>query len=293
MGKNTQPFFIVSSGRSGTQMMEKLLKTFPQVEMHHEYLCTHVQPLAVRYYMGLAGLAEVIDTLRSLLGCAINYSPFLLWGDSSNKLSWLIEGLNALLPSAKFIHLVRDGRKVVSSFYHKLGAECYDDESTRILQAYVDDPARYPAPPPEKKYWWNLPRPGAPLAQEFRHYTQFQRICFHWAEINRVILASLRDIPPHRQRTYRLEDLVAEPGGLKDFLNFLQLPYDERLFMLLQRPHNVHTPQDYLLTEEQTAQFTTLAGDMMAYFNYSQTPEYRMAYGVQHSRALAGGKIHG
>jgi hypothetical protein len=289
MGEQTQPFFIVSSGRSGTQMMEKLFQTFPQVEMHHEYLCTHVQPLAVRHYLGLAALEEVVETLEALHGRAVRYSSCALWGDSSNKLSWLIKGLDTVFPQAKFIHLVRDGRKVVSSFFHKLAGECYDDQSAKILQAHVDDPRAHPEPPPEKKYWWPPPRPGTPLAQEFRGFTQFQRICFHWAEINRVILADLGELPPERRRAYKLEELVADREALRDFLNFLDLPWHDHLFQLIQRPHNVHTPRDFPLSPEQTAQFLALAGDMMAYFDYDRAPEYRVIYDVKLPPALEEG----
>jgi len=274
----TQPFFIVSSARSGTKMMEKLLGRFENVEMHHEYLCTHVQPLAVRYYMGLISLDKVCDILEGLHGAAIRYSDKELWGDSSNKLSWLIEPLDKLFETAKFIHLVRDGRKVVSSYYHKLNNECYDDKSTSILQAHIDDPARYPAPPPEKKYWWNLPRPGTSLCDEFRQYTQFQRICFHWAEVNRFILDKLKNIEPKRKRIYKLEELVKTPELVKDMLEFLGLPYTDEDFAILQRPHNVSVPEDYPLTEEQIRQFYNIAGDMMRYFGYDKSAEYRVVY---------------
>lgn len=284
MSKKTQPFFIVSSGRSGTQMMEKLLSTFPNLEMHHEYLCTHVQPIAVRYYLGLMSFREVCETLAKLHGSAIHYSRADLWGDSSNKLSWLIEGLHELFPSAKFIYLVRDGRKVVSSFYHKLGDECYDDRSTAILQAYLDDPVKNPSPPPEKKYWWNLPRPGASQAEAFLSYNQFQRICFHWGEVNRFILDKLAKIAPERKRTYKLEELVSDSDLLRDMLAFLNLPYSDSLFSMLQRPHNVNVPRDYPLTKEQREQLMTLAGDMMRYFGYDQTEEYRMVYDAQRQR---------
>lgn len=282
MGENTRPFFIVGSGRSGTQMMEKLLGGFPNVEIHHEYLCTHVQPLAVRYYMGLATLPEVVESLRSLHGAAIHCSPSELWGDSSNKLSWLIEGLNLLFPTAKFIHVVRDGRKVVSSFYHKLSDECYDDYSTSRLQAFIDDPDRNPAPPPEKRYWWNLPRPGTPEAETFRKYNQFQRICFHWREANRFVMEKLADITPQRTRTYKLETLTKDPAVLRDMLEFLQLPYSDKLFAALQRPHNVNIPQDFPLSEEQREHLMAIAGDMMHRFGYDMTREYRMVYDANH-----------
>jgi len=277
----TQPLFFIGSGRCGTHMMEKLFKNFPNVEIHHEYFGPYVMQLAVRYYMGMVTLQEVCDTLAKLHGTAIYYCDKDIWGDSSFKLSYVIEGLNKLFPMAKFIYLVRDGRKVVSSFYHKLAKECYDDRSIAILQSHIDNPERNPAPPPEKKYWWSIPRPGTSMARKFRTYDRFQRICFHWAEINRFILEKLDQVDPHRKRIYKLENLVSDHEALKDMLDFLNLPYDKELFTMLQRPHNVVTPVDYPLSEEQLAQLMEIAGDMMQYFGYDKTEEYKMIYDVE------------
>ena len=64
MTTETRPIFIVSSGRSGTAMMEKLFGAFPQVEMHHEYMVQITQPLAVKRYLGLidsAAATQILD----------------------------------------------------------------------------------------------------------------------------------------------------------------------------------------------------------------------------------------
>src|SRR5262245_12827370 len=98
MGVPTSPFFVVSSGRSGTAMMERLFSCFPQVEMHHEYMVHHVQPAAVKYHMGLIGLGEATHALRATHGAAVHYSESPIWGDSSNKLSWLIPVLDRMFP---------------------------------------------------------------------------------------------------------------------------------------------------------------------------------------------------
>src|SRR6201996_8026170 len=185
----TQPFFIVSSGRSGTAMLHKALSIKAGVEMHHEYAVQITQPLAVRRYLNLIGEDDAQRILREAYGAAVQVSRGTHWGDSSNKLSWLIPDLASLFPDARFVHLVRDGRKVCSSYFHKLGAENYDDRSNAILQAHYDGAA--PAPPPEKPYWWPVPRRDDPLADAFRGFDQFQRICWHWAEINRVALEAL------------------------------------------------------------------------------------------------------
>ena len=131
------PFFIVSSGRSGTAMMMKALVQAEGVTIEHEYKVHDVQPLAVRRYQGLADEIEARAILSRTHGAAIREAKTRLWGDSSNKLSWLIPDLAALFPDARFIHLVRDGRKVASSYFHKLGNECYDDRSTEILADYL------------------------------------------------------------------------------------------------------------------------------------------------------------
>ena len=64
MGAMTKPFFIVSSGRSGTATMERLLSAFPQVEMHHEYMVNQVQPAAIKFHMGISGFGEATHTVR-------------------------------------------------------------------------------------------------------------------------------------------------------------------------------------------------------------------------------------
>jgi len=278
MSEDTRPIFIVSSGRSGTAMMEKLFSAYPQVEMHHEYMVSHVQPAAVKYYLGLIGFGEALHVLRATHGAAIHYSQAPIWGDSSNKLSWMIPVLDRLFPKALFVHLVRDGRKVTSSYFNKLADECYDDHSVAVLQRYYDSHGKLPAPPPEKKYWWPVPPRGHPQEMDFITYTQFERIAFHWAQVNRTILHHLEAIDPARRHMVRLEDLVSRPDSRQKLLNFLGLPWDDRVMGLLNRPHNVNKPEDFPLTSQQSEQFMSIAYDMMKHFGYDRLKEYRVAY---------------
>jgi hypothetical protein len=274
----TQAFFVVSSGRSGTAMLQKALASAGNIEMQHEYAVDIVQPLGVRRYLEIATEAEAHDVLRATHLAAVRYSKAAHWGDSSNKLSWLIPELATLLPRAKFVHLVRDGRKVASSYFHKLGAECYDDRSTAIFQAFYDDPVRNPAPPPEKKYWWPCPRKADPLARKFRSFDQFQRIAWHWAEINRIILEGLQQIEPSQKYFVRLEELQEAREAVRELFEFLGLRFREEHFLAFARPHNVNKPEDRLLDAEQRCQFDALASDMMARLGYADRPEYVVNY---------------
>jgi hypothetical protein len=258
-------------------MLHKALSAVPGVEMHHEYMVHLVQPLGVRRYMGLVDAAEARSLLSETHLAAARYCEKPYWGDSSNKLSWLIPDLAALFPEAKFVHLVRDGRKVAGSYFHKLADECYDDRSTQVLRAHVEDPAHVPAPPPEKKYWWPLPRKDDPAAEAFRGFSQFERIAWHWAEINRAILDALVALPG-RSHFLRLEDLRSSPATARSLYEFLGLDYNDAYFAMFARPHNVNRPEDRLLSDGQRAQFDRIGADMMERLGYSSRPEYVVNY---------------
>ena len=273
-----RPFFIVSSGRSGTAMLHKALSAVSGVEMHHEYMVQVTQPLAVRRYLGLIDSREAARVIAETYVGAVRYSEARHWGDSSNKLSWLIPDLARAFPEARFVHLVRDGRKVASSYFHKLGAECYDDRSTAILQAHYDDPVAQPAPPPEKIYWWPLPRLGSDDSLTFRAFSQFERICWHWAELNRVLLTELSRLSAERTLFVRLEELRASPSEVRNLYEFLDLPYSDTAYGIFARPHNVNRPEDRLLDAKQRTQFEAIAGDMMVRLGYADRPEYVVNY---------------
>jgi hypothetical protein len=278
MSAQTKAFFVVSSGRSGTAMLHKALSAAGDIEMHHEYMVHIVQKLGVSRYMELASADEVTRALSQTHAAAVHYSKAAHWGDSSNKLSWLIPELAALLPQAKFVHLVRDGRKVAGSYFRKLAEECYDDGSTAILQAFFDDPATNPAPPPEKKYWWPLPKKSDSGAEEFRRFNQFERIAWHWAEINRVIATSFAGLPQSRKHFVRLENLQNSAQEVRTLLEFLNLPYRDEAASMFARPHNVNRPEDRLLDADQAARFQRIAGAMMDELGYSGRAEYVVNY---------------
>jgi hypothetical protein len=272
----TQPFFIVSSGRSGTAMLHKALSAKPGVEMHHEYAVQITQPLAVKRYLGLLDENQTRAILGESVGAAVHHSRAAHWGDSSNKLSWLIPDLAALFPDARFVHLVRDGRKVASSYFHKLGSETYDDRSNAAMQAYYDGKGEIP--PPEKPYWWPVPRKEDPAAAPFRSFDQFQRIAWHWAEINRVAMDALAALPESRTLFVRLEDLRESPALVRELYGFLGLAYDDGDFAAFARPHNVNRPEDRLLDGSQRAQFEAIAGAMLERLGYGGRAEYVVAY---------------
>ena len=271
-----QPLFIVGCGRSGTQALGRLFDSYENVTMHHEYMIHHVQPLGVDYWHGRVGAAEVAGQLAKLHGAAIHFAETPMWGDCSNKLSWFVDILADMFPQARFIHLVRDGRKVVSSLYHKLGHECLDDRSVAILRGYLDETG--PTPPPEKKYWWPLARPGDEIYQSYQSFDHFSRIAYHWAQINGEVRRQLDQLDPERYRRVRLEDITASAENLEDMLSFAGLPLGDVQRELMVRPHNVIKPVNFMLEEQELEVFWRLAGAEMKALGYDGQDEYVLEY---------------
>ncbi len=80
MSTATQPFFVVSSGRSGTAMLHKALSASDNMEMHHEYAVQIAQPLAVKRYLGLIDSAEATRVLDETHAASIRCSEAAHWG---------------------------------------------------------------------------------------------------------------------------------------------------------------------------------------------------------------------
>ena len=246
--------------------------------MHHEYLCTHVQPVAVRYHMGMADAEEVRTVLADCHGAAITLSDASIWGDSSNKLSWIIPVLADMFPDARFVHVVRDGRKVASSYFHKLGDECYPDAGVAVLESYRNGAPGAVKPPPEKRYWWPLPPAGTPAATAFDDYDQFQRIVYHWAEVNRTVIDHAARLPAGSSARFRLEDLIEDSSVLASLFSFIGLDFRHEHFAEFRRPHNVNRPFDKLLDAKQRGQLDEIVAEMMSILGYRDTQEYSVDY---------------
>ncbi len=97
---DTEPFFVVSSGRSRHgHAAQGACAAAGVSRCITNTWCRSPSRLAVSRYLG-AGQARARRRaiLRETHGAAVRYSEAAHWGDSSNKLSWLIPELAALLP---------------------------------------------------------------------------------------------------------------------------------------------------------------------------------------------------
>lgn len=272
----TLPIFILGTGRCGTLQIAELFQRTNETESHHEYLFERVLKPAVLYKMNKISDKEIENILREVYIPAIYHSTKQKWIDSSNALPWIIEPLHKLFPNAIFIHLIRDGRKVVSSFFNKFKGIIYDDDCVSILINWLN--GNDIVPPPDKKFWRPIPNIEDSLYEDFILYDRFERLSYYWREVNLTIQSSFEIIPKAQKYTFRLEDIVSNEIELKNFFDAARVKYDSKYFNILKRPVNVERPMNYLLTDSEKIKFDRICLDTMHKFGYTERDEYLVKY---------------
>ena len=135
---SSQPIFILSSGRSGTYSLFNALKNEKEIEIYHEFLFDETLRNSVSYYMGLINEKKIINYLGFAHEFSIKNSKKKIWIDSSNALPWMVKPLIKKFKNAKFIFLIRNGRKVVSSFSNKYSDIMYNRDDVILLKKFMD-----------------------------------------------------------------------------------------------------------------------------------------------------------
>lgn len=164
-----EPLFCLSPGRSGSTTLAHTLSQAPDCDCRHE---PHPQLIAEatswRYRRTSGGrIATVLRASRQ------PQPPARVYGETSHKMALIVPLIRRAFPSARFVWLTRDGRDFVRSAY-RLG--WYEDGE----------------PDSEWARW----RPRGDLAGEvprerWLRTDRFERVCWHWSYVNRVIEADL------------------------------------------------------------------------------------------------------
>lgn len=194
-------FFVLSSGRSGSQTVAYTLSQSP------ECLCLHEpHPQLVResalYAYGKADVRSVMTLVResrSQLGrdCTV-------YGETNNRLSLMADALVAAFPNAKYVWLVRDGRDFVAS---ELQRGAYQ--------------------PPRKAPWatskwdrWRLDgsRVGAVTPHDWNSWGPFEKTAWQWQYVNDLVGSALETLPAGQKRVVRIEDWASDVQPIASWL---------------------------------------------------------------------------
>jgi hypothetical protein len=269
--------FILGSGRCGTLAFYQALQKVKKVEAYHEFFFEPTLRAATLYHMKKKNKEHIKKFIEENHLFSIKNSKKKIWIDSSNALPWIADVLVDMFPNAKFIHLIRNGKKVVSSFFYKHGDIMYNDYHVKKLLSFLKNKTKIISS--EKKYWRPLPIHNELELNKFIKNGQFYRICKYWAEINEKISKSLKNAK--FKKTFKLED-IENKKKLLEFGNFIGLDRKDYLNFKssLSKPTNVTIPKNFYFTKDQKNIFEQTCSEQMLKFNYknNEAKEYKTIY---------------
>lgn len=245
-----QLFFVLTTGRSGSTSIAHSLDTHPAICCRHEPRRQMIR-LSTEFAHGLRSAESAKAELTDIFLKAATFKPRMIHGESDQKYFNLVPFIHELLPKARFVWLVRDGREVVAS--------------TEARGWFSD--AEYDINEPEgalkhwRKYRLNGYRAGEMSAVEWASMSVFERNCWYWNHVNGTIEQALSGVPSEQWFRATLNELNEDMTPLLRFLgqDGGKVELDTRN---QKRPTDVVRQKD-AWGEERNAMFERICGDGM------------------------------
>jgi hypothetical protein len=194
----------------------RALSQHPQIRCLHE-----PRPQMIRLSAELDhGLKTEAQVRRELFEIYCNSSVFPVgrWQGESDQKYWnLIPLLAELMPGARFVWLVRDGRDVVAS---KRAGVCFS-----ATEAEQGDPIHEEVLRRWMYYREDGAKSGDIAAEEWGRLSAFERGCWSWSYVNRGIESRLARLPAP-SCFVRVENLQGQIDRVLRFLDLEPLPLE-------------------------------------------------------------------
>jgi hypothetical protein len=186
--ENKKIFFILATGRSGTQFLSSLLNKSPGAYVVHEPVredfrsyeeVFYNEKKAHKYIQGFRK-KEIYDRARE--------REIHTYGEVNSVLRRHCNALKKSFPNAQIFHLIRDGRDVVRSSMSR-GTMLANHPSTQKIR----------------------PTPESPWKDKWNSMTQFEKICWYWDVENCYLNESIK-------KTLQFEKLISSYEYFKEHL---------------------------------------------------------------------------
>lgn len=125
-----RPIFVIGSPRSGTTLLRLMLDSHSRVSCGEEtHFLRQMETMVGRHWPLLAAygferewwLARIRGFYADFANAVLARSGKVRWAEKDPTYTLHLEFLEALFPTAQYVHLVRDGHDVVASFRDRWG----------------------------------------------------------------------------------------------------------------------------------------------------------------------------
>jgi hypothetical protein len=210
--------FVLSTGRSGTKLLTKLLEPDIHLDVYHQPSPELIYPSKLAYEYQDQPEALRLAVLHSRY--ELVRASFLSGGiyvETNNRISFYAPALSQTFKKAKFIHLLRNPGTFVRSGLRR-----------RYYQDHSADEGRI------------APRSSDPLFEHWGELPQLAKISWLWNETNHYIEMFKQAFPDSLILTIKAEDLFRDPQTTMQIFEFLELepPNREMIKKMLRIPVN-------------------------------------------------------
>lgn len=257
-------FFVLGTGRSGSESISRILSSVPRVTCLHEPFVPLI-PWVADYQHQLMTREDLKKKLLSIY----DHLGFIdqkieRYGESDQKLSFIVPILAELFPKAKFIWLIRDAKKFVASSYARGWYDDWELGRSQIRGGHYDSTIRNNAIHSANRI--DGAKAGVLSVEAWETMSVFERNCWYWSYCNQTIQDDLAKIDQDRSLMIRLEDLSAR-STLHRIQEFLEFPgtIPERVRKTFNQA-NYQTYQPSEWTESEWSSFHRWCGPLMDKF---------------------------
>ncbi len=209
-----QLVFILSTGRSGSKAIAKLLDQHDDAECYHDTF-THLNTWSCDFMYKKSGKEEIQKKLHSLYN-STSLGSRKVYGQSDQKLAPLVPILSEMFPEAKFIWLIRDPYDFVNSAYARGWFDNsefgYEKNKNEFLNKRVT-PSEFDA-----EHRCNGAKLGVFTEEEWKSMTAFERVCWYWSYWNSLIERNLNHISSKNSMVIKLEELENSKREVFEFI---------------------------------------------------------------------------
>jgi len=209
------PLFVLSTGRSGSNAISKILSQHSQVQCVHDAFAPMNKFVCDLLYKNDS--EENIKNSIKRIFDNITIGEKKVYGQSDQKLGALVTILKEIFPECKFIWLVRNPIDFINSAYprgwYRNREFGYEEIDGKEFYESLATPSDFHAAHRINGY-----KIGIFSAEEWKEMTAFERLCWYYKYWNELIENQLHSLPESDFVKVDLKDLKSRTSNLQSFL---------------------------------------------------------------------------